>query len=62
MKSKYVGMVEIDLCAKYLAGACVETNAETLTYTLTGFSVKGIKHGDFKITCKQIKKPSKDNL
>lgn len=55
-------MVEIDLCAKYLAGACVETNAETLTYTLTGFSVKGIKHGDFKITCKQIKKPSKDNL
>ncbi len=49
-----IGMKEVDLCAKYLAGACVQTNAETLTYTLTGFTVKGVNHGDWEITAKKL--------
>ncbi len=49
------GMHEIDLCSKYLAGACVQTNAETLTYTIEGFTIKGVPHGDWKITVKKLK-------
>lgn len=52
-----IGMEDIDLVAKMLVGACVQTEAETMSYTIAGLTMKGVAVGDWEISVKRTKKP-----
>ncbi len=46
----------VNMCAIYLVKTlCVDTNAETAKYTLSGFHDKEKTLGDYEITIKKIK-------
>ena len=53
-----IDMKKVDICAKVLVRECLQTNTETLSYTLTGFTVRGVPHGDWlvKVSRKKSKK------
>ena len=54
-KKKFTEIGKVELCAKYLVMALLDTNAGGMTIDFKGFSPKkGVKKEDFVVTIKKV--------